>query len=127
METICVEGAAGLTFAIPPSMGPQPARVLARRFADLLSPAGFVRVLPMKSYAETARAVISGEVDAAWAPPLICAFVEGAGGRVALRARRFGRTSYRSALVCHASSDLDMEQLQRGGPYRAAWVSRCAI
>ncbi len=127
METICVENSSGLTFAVPPSLGRRPMRVLARRLADLLSGAGFTRVIPMETYADTARAVLEGEADAAWAPPLVCALAERAGSRVALRARRFGETSYRSVLVCHVYSDIDMERLRHGGPHRAAWVSRWSM
>jgi ABC-type phosphate/phosphonate transport system substrate-binding protein len=119
----------GLCFALPPSLGKEPVRELARQFADVLYGAGFDTVVPFKTYAELERALLSGEVDAAWGPPLVCARVESAGGRVAMRAVRYGAVTYRSVLVCRAHDDLDIQELGQQGRRRprAVWVDEWSM
>lgn len=113
----------GLCFALPPSLGHSPVRELALRFADVLYGAGFSTVLPLKSYEELVQALLSGEADAAWGPPIVCARAEHEGGKVALRAVRYGAVTYRSVLVCRTSDPLDLRQLGSDGRLaRAVWV-----
>ena len=114
----------GFSFALPPSLGPAPVRELALRFADVLYGAGFSTVVPMKTYDALEQALLAGEVDAAWGPPIVCAQVESAGGRVALRAVRYGAVTYRSVLICRSADALDLRHLGTGGGrvLRAAWV-----
>lgn len=117
-------GMGELCFALPPSLGVDPVKELARRFADVLYGAGFSTVLPMRTYEQLERALQEGEVDAAWAPPIVCARVESLGGEVALRAVRYGAVTYRSVLICRTSDSLDLRHLgpEGGRMVRAAWV-----
>jgi ABC-type phosphate/phosphonate transport system substrate-binding protein len=119
-----VRDGGGLCFALPPSLGLDPVKELARRFADVLYGAGFSTVVPMKTYEQLELALLAGDVDAAWGPPIVCARVEAAGGQVALRAVRYGAVTYRSVLICRTSDALDLRQLGVGGGRvaRAAWV-----
>jgi phosphonate transport system substrate-binding protein len=52
-----------------------------------------------RSYEVLERNILSGAVDAAWAPPFVCAKTEPEGATVVVRSVRFGRSSYCSALV----------------------------
>lgn len=123
-----VASAPGFRFALPPSLGEGPVRELARRFADVLYGAGFTTVVPMKGYAQLERALLDGEVDAAWGPPIVCARVEAAGGRVVLRAVRYGATTYRSVLVCREGDPLDLRTLgSTDRTLRAAWVDEWSM
>jgi ABC-type phosphate/phosphonate transport system substrate-binding protein len=112
----------GFCFALPPSLGSAPVRELARRFADVLYAAGFSMVLPMRTYEQLEDALLAGEVDAAWGPPIVCARVEEAGGQAVLRAVRYGAVTYRSVLICRTSDTLDLRQLGGGRAARAVWV-----
>ena len=116
------------TFGLPPSLGVQPVRELAREFADVLYAAGFSTVLPMKTYEALQAALIAGEIDAAWGPPIVCARVEAAGGAVGLRALRGGAATYRAALVSRANDVFDVTSLTAGvfRP-RAVWVDRWSM
>lgn len=116
----------GLCFALPPSLGSENVRTLAREFANVLYEAGFETVVPIASYELLERALLSGEVHAAWGPPLVCAQVEEAGGKVALRAVRSGSVTYRSALVCRSHDDLAIEEIGQRGlrRLRAVWVDK---
>lgn len=119
----------GFCFALPPSLGVDPVRALARRFADVLYEAGFSTVVPMKTYEHLEQALLSGEADAAWGPPVACAKVESAGGLVALRAVRYGAVAYRSVLLCRINDPLELRQLgaEDGRVARAAWVDRSSM
>lgn len=99
-------------------------RTLAREFAAVLYEAGFATVVPVSSYQLLERGLLSGDMHAAWGPPMVCARVEQAGGVVALRAVRSGSISYRSALVCRAHDDLAIEEVGQLGlrKLRAVWV-----
>jgi len=114
----------GLTFGMPPSLGPEPVRILARRFADVLYGIGFSTIVPPKTYEEMEQGLLSGELHAAWAPPIVCARVESEGGSVLLRAVRNGGVTYRSVLLCRSTHVVDFKRLgEPGGPrLRAAWV-----
>jgi ABC-type phosphate/phosphonate transport system substrate-binding protein len=119
----------GLCFALAPSLGKEPVRELARQFADVLYGAGFDTVVPFKTYEELEKALLRGEVDAAWGPPIVCARVEAAGGRVAMRAVRYGSVTYRSVLICRSHDDIDVQQLGQEGSRRprAVWVDEWSM
>jgi len=118
----------GFTFGLPPSLGVDPVWTLAREFADLLYDVGFTTVVPFKTYQALQHAVLAGDVDAAWGPPLTCARVESIGGRVALRGIRGGAVSYRSALVSRVQDTFAIGSLGTGvfRP-RAAWVDESSV
>lgn len=113
-----------LCFALPPSLGAQNVRALARQFAAILYEAGFSTVMPVSSYETLERSLLSGEIHAAWGPPMVCARVQSAGGSVALRAVRYGCSVYRSALLCRSHDDLKLEEVGSLGlrRLRAVWV-----
>ena len=114
----------GLCFALPPSLGTESSRMVARDLADVLYGVGFDTVLPTRSYAELERVLLTGEADAAWGPPLVCARVERAGGAVAFRGLRGGSTEYHAVLLGRRRDELDLERLvPPATPFlRAAWV-----
>ncbi len=114
----------GLTFGMPPSLGREPVRVLARRFADVLYGIGFTTIIPPRTYEEMEEGLLSGELHAAWAPPIVCARVESGGGSVLLRAVRNGGVTYRAVLLCRSTHVVDFKRLgEPGGPQlRAVWV-----
>ena len=105
-------------------MGMDNARDLARQFAAVLYDVGFTTVVPVKSYELLERSLLSGDVHAAWGPPMVCARLEGAGAEIALSAVRNGSTSYRSALICRAHDDLSIAEIGQRGlrRLRAVWV-----
>lgn len=115
----------GWRFDLPPSLGRESVRALAREFAALLYEYGFTTVAPAESYAVLEERLLSGEADAAWGPPLVCARLEAAGAPVALRAIRHGATGYRSVLVCRIDDKLDLTPpvRTRRRP-RAVWVDQ---
>src|SRR5688572_18523640 len=108
---------------LPPSLGREPMRARARQLAALLYDVGFGMVATAESYAQLEERVASGEADAAWGPPLACARLEAAGGKVALRALRDGAATYRAVLVVRATDSMSLatpSQVRRRP--RAAWV-----
>lgn len=115
-------------FALPPSLGRESARERARAFAAVLYEAGFSTVWPLPTYAAVEEQLFTGEIDAAWGPPLVCARIEAQGGRVALRSLRWGAPCYRSALLCRAGDRLDLHELgkSRRRP-RAVWVDEFSM
>jgi phosphonate transport system substrate-binding protein len=117
-------GRGGACFALPPSLGLDTVRVLARRFADVLYDIGFDTVQPTKSYLELERALLDGTAHAAWGPPSSIARIEAAGGTVALRGVRNGSVTYRAALVCRSYDDIDLRRIGGigGRDVRAVWV-----
>jgi ABC-type phosphate/phosphonate transport system substrate-binding protein len=119
-----VSGPAQFTFALPPSLGRESVKQLARGFADVLYAGGFSTVLPGHDYAELEQLLSTGQAQAGWAPPIVCARVEQAGGAVLLRAVRNGATSYRSVLLCRSEHVLDFKRLGAPGgrKLRAVWV-----
>lgn len=118
----------GFKFGLPPSLGTEPVWALAREFADLLYDVGFSTVVPYKTYQALQTAVLAGEVDAAWGPPLTCARIESVGGLVALRAVRGGATSYKSALVSRVQDTFEISTLGHGAfRPRVAWTDEASI
>jgi phosphonate transport system substrate-binding protein len=110
---------------LPPSLGREPMRARARELAALLYDAGFGMVATSESYSQLEERLVSGEADAAWGPPLVCARIESRGGRVALRALRDGAASYRAVLVARAQDSLNLSdpaKVKRRP--RACWVDK---
>jgi phosphonate transport system substrate-binding protein len=108
---------------LPPSLGREPVRARARELAALLYDAGFAMVATADSYTQLEERLLSGEADAAWGPPMVCARVEQRGGRVVLRALRDGAPSYRAVLVARAQDRLDLTDPARNKRRpRAVWV-----
>lgn len=116
-----------IRIALPPSLGVKRAGELGGLLEVMLerelSPAYSVRVAVALSYESLGEQVLAGDVDAAWAPPLVCARVEANGGRALVRARRGDASTFRSALVCRRDKPLDVASL---AGVRAAWVDRAS-
>lgn len=75
------------------------------------------------SYEDLARAMVTGEVDFAWLPPLAFVALERRGSAVPLvSAQRGGDTAFYSAIIVAESSDLHTPDDLAGA--RAAWVDR---
>lgn len=110
-----------LRFALPPSLGTERlvehTQALRAALEDLL--AIQVDVTVSQSYEALTRNLLSGAVDAAHAPPFVCAQVEPQGVTVAARAVRHGRATYGAALVKRRGADVS---LSRPKGLRAAWV-----
>lgn len=83
-----------------------------------------VEVSVAPSYDALSKDILSGRVDAAWAPPFICARMEAMGVRVLVRGVRRGSSAYRSALLCRVNAGLTLERL---GGQRAAWVDQESV
>ena len=113
-------------FALPPSLGESEVRARAERleahFQAALGKRTEVVVSP--SYESLAKDLLSGKVDAAWAPPFVCARIEAMGVRVLVRGVRGGASSYRAALVCRAASPLTLDTL---GGRVAVWTDRDSV
>lgn len=111
-----------LKLLLPPSLG----RVPASARAELLGQ-WFTRNLGVpidiqvaSSYEELRRTIERREVDLAWAPPFVCAAVQGVAHTI-LKAVRAGHSSYLSAIVGRSGELHGLESL-RGRS--AAWVDR---
>jgi phosphonate transport system substrate-binding protein len=110
-------------FLLPPSLGPLEDAARAAQLAGHLSGtfAKTVEVGVAPSYALLARELLAGRVDAAWAPPFVCARLEAMGVRILLRGVRHGAGHYRAALLGRAGAGASLEALAGA---RAAWVDR---
>src|SRR5215831_8170892 len=113
-------------FGVPPSLPAAPGPGAMGRLTRVLSGivGGAVRVLTVRDYDALTDALRRGEVDAAWAPPLIAARAEALGARVPVRPVRRGSVRSRSALLVRADSSLQLETL---GGTTAAWVDRASL
>lgn len=113
-------------FLLPPSLGAVQARArvepLEQFLAKLLGRE--VKVGIATDYDGLAKELLSGRVDAAWAPPFACARVEAMGVRILARAVRHGASSYRAALVCRADAGLSLDALEGK---KAVWVDRDSV
>lgn len=83
-----------------------------------------VDVTVSQTYEVLTRNLLSGAVDAAWAPPLVCAKTEPEGLLVVVQTVRKGTTRYASAFVCRAEDKLSLTTL-RGK--RMAWVDPWSV
>ncbi len=94
----------------------------------MLSAASFETIVPFRTYEALQQAVLAGEVDAAWGPPLVCARVEAAGGMVALRAVRHGEVTYRSVILVRVQDQYELPALVAGQVRpRAVWVDASSM
>lgn len=113
-------------FALPPSLGQDVAQARATKlevyFGEALHKRCEVAVAP--SYEALAKDLLSGKVDAAWAPPFVCARIEAMGVRVLVRGVRGGASSYRAALLSRAESPLTLDTL---GGRTAVWTDRDSV
>jgi phosphonate transport system substrate-binding protein len=112
-----------MRFALPPSRGNrfQSAgdRLLELFLEQPLAPEYRATVHVCPDYARLSQEVLSGQSLLAWAPPLLCARVERAGGAVVARFERKGLTRYRSAFVCAKDRPLDLKTMRS---VRAVWI-----
>ena len=112
-----------LRFALPPSRGNRfqaAGHQLLELFLEKpLAPSFSAAVHVCPDYAQLSQEVMTGQSQLAWAPPILCARVEHAGGVVVARFERKGLTRYRAALVCAKDHRLDPKTM-RGA--RAVWV-----
>ncbi len=104
-------------FALPPQAHQDASHVARVRTA--LSTIGCADVKAELTYALLLDHIMEGTVQAAWAPPLLCAKVERLGGRVLLRAKRGGTGTYRSVLFARADRRLTLDTLEGA---TAAWL-----
>ena len=115
-----------LRFGLPSSLPVAPAPGATARLTRVLS--GIVgrevSVVQLSDYDALTDAVRRGEVDAAWAPPLVAARAEALGARILARPLRRGSVRSRSALLVRADSPLQLETL---GGTTAAWVDRASL
>lgn len=106
-------------FALPPALKDTHARAAAAR--QVLTPVGCTAVQTSLTYGALLQDLLQGNVHAAWAPPLVCAAVERAGGRVLYRGVRNGGATYRSALYARKDRRLKLDALP---PLTAAWLDQ---
>ena len=117
-----------LSFGLPPSLGKESAFELARDLVDILYNARFTTVTPYKSYEALQKGLMTGEVDAVWGPPLICARCELKGGTVAHRAIRRGANTYRSAILNRRQDRWNLDVVKTGGfRPRIVWVDEWSM
>lgn len=111
-----------MRLGLPPSPSHDVARANAPLLARVLSATiPDITVDVAESYGALGDELLAKTLEIAWAPPIVCARVEMAGGRAVLRAVRSGMTSYRAGLVCRV---LDEPDLARPGDLVAAWVDQ---
>ncbi len=112
-------------FALPSSLGPnaqQRAEQLEKWLREALGRE--TEVVVATTYESLARELLAGKVDAAWAPPFVCARIEAMGVRVLVRGQRNGASTYRAAMICRADSDLTVDTLKGSS---AAWSDRDSV
>ena len=103
----------GLRFMLPPSLGKDAmtdrAARLQKYFTAALNLPAEVSVA--ESYDGLAKQILSGRLEAAWAPPFVCARVEAMGVRVLMRGVRRGASTYRAVLLGRADQLPGIDQL----------------
>ena len=119
------ERRAKLRFALPSSLG----RGVDLRLGELRQFFGQrlnrdAEVVLPASYEHLARELLSGRVDAALAPPFVCARLEAMGVRILVRGVLQGKSTYRAALVCRKTSTLELSTLSGS---TAAWCDRDSV
>src|SRR5262244_1048244 len=112
----------GLPPSLPISPGPGAQGRLTRVLSGILGRA--VQVVVFGDYDGLTEALRRGEVEAAWAPPLVAARAEALGARVLARSVRRGSVRSRSAMLVRADSPLQLETL---AGTTAAWVDRASL
>lgn len=116
---------ASLRVALPSSLGNN-VEARGQQLHDYLADALHrpIEVVIPPTYEQLARQLLGGKVDAAWAPPFVCARIEAMGVRVLVRGVRGGASVYRAALLCRRDSALTVDTLQGT---RAAWSDRDSV
>jgi ABC-type phosphate/phosphonate transport system substrate-binding protein len=111
---------------LPPSLPVAPAPGAQGRLTRVLSGilGRAVRVVVCGDYDALTDALRRGDVEAAWAPPLVAARAEALGARVLARSVRRGSVRSRAALLVRADSSLQLETL---AGTTAAWVDRASL
>lgn len=114
-----------LRFAMPASLGALRASTLSLQLGPwlrkILAPELSVEMHVAPSYASLAQDFREGRVDAAWAPPQVCAEVERDGGRPMVQFERGGSTTFRAVFVCRADHPLRLDALSK---VSVAWVAK---
>ena len=112
-------------FAIPSSLGDDTAPRAAQLQAHLSTALGRdTEVVLPATYEQLARELLSGKVDAAWAPPFVCARIEAMGVRVLVRGVRDGASAYRAALLTRKDSNVTLDTLKGT---TAVWSDRDSV
>ncbi|MDP2275768.1 MAG: PhnD/SsuA/transferrin family substrate-binding protein [Archangium sp.] len=112
-------------FAIPSSLGNEVGGRAQQLQAHLTAALGReTEVVQPATYEQLARELLSGKVDAAWAPPFVCARIEAMGVRVLVRGVRDGASAYRAALLTRKDSNLTLDTLKGT---TAAWSDRDSV
>src|SRR6185369_649812 len=100
-------------FGLPSSLPVAPAPGATARLTRVVS--GIVgrqvSVVQCHDYDALTEALRRGDVDAAWAPPMVAARAEALGARILVRPLRRGSVRSRSALLVRADSPLQLETL----------------
>jgi phosphonate transport system substrate-binding protein len=112
----------GLPSALPVAPAPGATARLTRVLSGIVGRE--VSVVQLPDYDALTDAVRRGDVDAAWAPPLVAARAEALGARILARPLRRGSVRSRSALLVRADSPLQLETL---AGTTAAWVDRASL
>jgi ABC-type phosphate/phosphonate transport system substrate-binding protein len=112
----------GVPPALPVSPTPGAQGRLVRVLSGILGRT--VRLMACPDYEAVGEALRRGELDGAWAPPLVTARAEALGARVVVRAVRHGSIRSRAALVARMDSTVRLETL---GGSRVAWVDRASM
>jgi len=112
-------------FAMPSSLG-KDVDARAQQLKDHLSGAlgRDTEVVLPATYEQLARELLSGKVDAAWAPPFVCARIEAMGVRVLVRGVRDGASAYRAALLTRKDSNVTLDTLKGT---TAVWSDRDSV
>lgn len=113
-------------FALPPSTGLDGLSDAGVQLREALERAvgGPADVTVSQTYEVLTRNLLSGAVDAAWAPPFVCAKTEPEGARILVRTQRRGVTEYASALLARRGAGLKLATL-RGA--KVAWVDPWSV
>ena len=112
-------------FAMPSSLGTDTPVRAAQLQAHLTAALGReTEVILPATYEQLARELLSGKVDAAWAPPFVCARIEAMGVRVLVRGVRDGASAYRAALLTRRDSNVSLDTLKGA---TAVWSDRDSV
>ncbi len=108
VETVVVDTQRPIRFGLSPALGVAAARAQGERVASWLKKRfdREVRAVVVSDYQALVDAIVQGEVDFAWMPPV--SFVRAAeqGAGVVALAQRYGRPTYESAIIVRADSPL---------------------
>ncbi len=113
-----------LRFGLSPAMGPEVARTYGQHISGIFTArlGRDVRSIVFADYASLVDCLVRGEVDMAWMPPVPFVAAADRGAGILVIAERFGRTTFESAIMTAADSDIQQLEDLRGEPI--AWVER---